>query len=114
MFILNKSLFIIIRQNETTEQANNRKRIAAEKMAEKRKLETPEQANIWKRKDAEKMAEKRKLETPQQENIWKRKVAEKKVEQRKLETSQHYQKRIEKISIMPQNPRSIFPLSVRP
>ncbi len=26
------------RQNETTEQANNRKRIAAEKMAEKRKL----------------------------------------------------------------------------
>ena len=52
------------RQNETTEQANNRKRIAAEKQAERRKLETPEQANNWKRKIAEKMAEKRILETP--------------------------------------------------
>ncbi len=33
------------RQNETTEQANNRKRIAAEKKAERRKLENSEQAN---------------------------------------------------------------------
>ena len=33
------------RQNETTEQANNRKRIAAEKQAERRKLENSEQAN---------------------------------------------------------------------
>jgi len=30
---------------ETPEQANNRKKKSAEKMAEKRKLETPEQAN---------------------------------------------------------------------
>ena len=35
-------------------------------MAEKRKLETPEQANNRKRKAAEKMAEKKKLETSQQ------------------------------------------------
>jgi len=37
------------RQNETTEQANNRKRIAAEKKAEKRKLENSEQANNQKK-----------------------------------------------------------------
>ena len=35
----------------------------------RRKMETPEQANNWKRKAAEKMAEKRKLETPEIENI---------------------------------------------
>ncbi len=62
------------RKLETPEQANNRKKIAAEKMAEKRKLETPEQANNRKKKSAEKMAEIRKLETPEQANIRKRKI----------------------------------------
>ncbi len=85
------------RKMETPEQANIRKRKAAEKMAEKRKLETPEQANIRKKKDAEKKEEIRKLETPEQANIRKRKTAEKMAEIRKLETSQQHQNRIEKI-----------------
>jgi hypothetical protein len=65
-------------------------------MAEKRKMESSEQANNRKRKIAEKMAEKRKLGTPQQHQKW----IEKMLEYSRAENGNNRKNQINGISLL--------------